>query len=230
MKNIFRDFIDLFYPSLCICCKNRLVNQEPFICLECLSTLPLANHLETEGDHLEKLFYGRLQLENIACFGYFTKGGKFQKIIHEIKYKNNKDLAIYIGKLCGNKLKDSNFIKDIDYIVPVPLHPNRLKKRGYNQSLLLAQGIAEKINLPIIDNNLIRLKDNDSQTTKSKIERWNNIDKIFEVEDKSVFQNKHILIIDDVITTGATIEICTKTILKETKTQISIFGVTQAIQ
>lgn len=229
MKTIFRDFIDLFYPSLCICCNQRLIAQEYFLCLECLYSLPFTNHFEIKENSLNKLFYGRFSIENIVCLGYFSKGGKFQKIIHEIKYKNNKDLAVYIGQRCGNKLKESYFIKDIDYIVPVPLHPNRLKRRGYNQSLLLAQGISEITCLPIIDNNLIRLKDNDSQTTKNKTERLKNIAEIFTIQDKNLFKDKHILIIDDVITTGSTIEICVKTILEESNTLISVFCVAQAI-
>ena len=225
MKTILADFFNLFFPSLCICCKHRLVNQENFLCIECLNDLPITNHLETKKNSLEKVFYGRLSLVGIASFGYFTKGGLFQKIIHEIKYKQNKDLAIYIGQLCGTKLADSYLIKDIDYIIPVPLHGNRLKKRGYNQALLLSQGIAHKINIPIIDNNLVRLIDNDSQTTKSRTERRNNIDEIFGIEDKSLFEGKHMLIVDDVITTGSTIEVCAKKILDCKNTKVSIFTV-----
>lgn len=229
MKTIFRDFLELFFPSLCICCKARLVDQEIFLCIDCLGSLPTTSHLKTETNHLEKLFHGRLKLESAASFGYFSKGGKFQKIIHEIKYRYNQELAIYIGKLCGEKLKNSHFIKDIDYIVPIPLHPIRLKKRGYNQSLLLAQGITQRTNIPIIENNLIRLINNDSQTTKSKIQRWSNIDQIFSINDNSLFENKHILIIDDVITTGATIEVCAKKILDCTNTKVSIYAVCLSI-
>lgn len=221
--SLFRDFLELFYPSLCISCQQRLVEQETFLCTDCLYSLPQTNHVKNKTNQLSKMFYGRLPLESIGAFAYFSKGNCIQKIIHEIKYKQNKKLGFYIGKLCGNELYNSRFIEGIDCIVPVPLHPNRLKSRGYNQSLLIAAAISQKTGIPIIENNLVRIIDNTTQTNKSKAERWYNATNIFTVKNKAVFENKHILLIDDVITTGSTIEVCAKKIISCKNTKISIY-------
>lgn len=224
MMSILNYFLDLFYPKLCICCGNRLIVEEQFICLHCMYNLPKTNHLSSECNKLEDFFAGRFPFVKISAFAYFVKGGSIQKIVHEIKYKNNPKLGIYIGKLCGKDIiKDSNF-ENIDYIVPIPLHKERLRKRGYNQSLMIAKGISEVTRKPINSDNLIRIIDNPSQTKNSRFSRWKNAEGIFEIKDKSIFENKHILLIDDVITTGSTVEVCSKLTLKCVNTKISIYA------
>lgn len=225
---LFRDFVELFYPSLCISCKQRLFNNEPFLCITCLCNLPKTNHLINSKNKLSYSFHGRLPLEGIAAFGYFTKGNCIQKIIHEIKYKKNKQLGLYIGEMCGEELQNSNFIKQIDCIVPVPLHPKREKKRGYNQSSLIALGISKKTGIPVIEKNLIKTINNTTQTLKSRSERWHTTNDMFAIRDNTIFESKHILLIDDIITTGSTIEVCAKRILSCTGSKISIycFGLT----
>lgn len=228
MTSILNHFLELFFPRLCICCDTRLVKGEEYMCLGCLYKLPKTDHLEkiekNKDSELEELFAGRFPFCHIAAFGYFVKGGYIQKIIHEIKYKNNPEFGFFIGVLCGKEMRKFNRFTDIDLIVPVPLHKSRLKKRGYNQSLLIAKGISSILGKQISEGNLIRKIDNPTQTKNLRFERWKNTEGIFDILDSSIFENKHILLIDDVITTGSTIETCAKLILQCHNSSISIYS------
>lgn len=228
-KTILNYFFELFFPRLCVCCEDRLIDHEKSICLNCLHKLPTTNHLTTPDNKLEVFFAGRFPFVRIASFAYFAKGGSIQKIVHEIKYKNNPQLAFYIGELCGKEILKSEFFGEIDYIVPIPLHRKRLKQRGYNQALMIAKGISHKTGFVVSEDNLIRIINNPSQTKSSRFERWKNTEGIFEIKDKKLFQGKHILLVDDVITTGSTIEVCAKIILLCPEAKISIFTVGVAI-
>lgn len=222
---IWNSFLELFYPSLCVCCSKRLIDQETFICSTCLYNLPKTDHLNQSPNRLEKSFWGRFPFENMASFCYFSKEGIVQKIIHEIKYKKNQQLGFYMGELCGIDLNESTFLYSIDAIVPVPIHPKKLKKRGFNQALVIAKGISKETKIPIIENNLIRTIDNTSQTAKTRIERRKNIEHSFAVKDSLLFKGKHILIVDDVLTTGSTLEVCAKRILLCAESKISIYTI-----
>nr|WP_297165010.1 ComF family protein [uncultured Dysgonomonas sp.] len=228
-KTILNHFLELFFPRLCVCCEDRLIEDEKSICLNCLHKLPKTNHLSTRDNKLEVFFAGRFPFERIASFAYFVKGGSIQKIIHEIKYKNNPQFALYMGEICGKEIIKSGFFEEVDYIVPIPLHKKRLKQRGYNQALLIAKGISSKTGFEVSEDNLIRIINNPSQTKNSKFERWKNTEGIFDIRDKNLFQGKHILLIDDVVTTGSTIEVCAKLILSCPEARISVFTIGIAI-
>lgn len=229
MKKIFCDLLDLLFPRFCPACQNRLGEYERHICLNCLSRIPKTNNHREVGNKLEEFFAGRIPFQRIASFAYFVQGGMMQSIIHELKYKNNPDIGIYIGELCGNDLKNSDFIHDIDYIVPVPLHPKRLKERGYNQSEKIAEGISFKTGLSLDSRTVIRVKNNPSQAkSDSREARWANVENIFTLTDKSKFEGKHILLVDDVLTTGSTLESCAKEILKTSNCTISILTIASA--
>ncbi|MDU1890233.1 MAG: phosphoribosyltransferase family protein [Dysgonomonas sp.] len=225
MKTIFRNILNLFFPDLCVVCQNRLIEGEQHICVDCLLLIPKTNFHLHPDNRLEQFFAGRIPFERIAAYAYFVKGGSVQSIIHELKYKNNPDIGCFIGQLCGNSVKDSDFISDIDLLVPVPLHPKRQKQRGYNQSLEICKGISGITQIPIDDKTLIREVNNLSQTKNSRFDRWQNVTDIFAMTDYESFRDKHILLVDDVITTGSTLESCVKEILKFTKCRISIFAV-----
>ncbi len=229
MMSIFKHLLELFFPPLCPCCNIKLTQEEKHICLSCLYTLPYTNHLNENNNKLEDFFAGRIPFTRIASLLYFTKGGSTQKIVHEFKYHNNPELALFVGRLCGKKISEHPLSHTIDIIVPIPLHKKRLRKRGYNQSLMIAKGIAEIIDRPIDTNNLIRKINNPSQTKNSRFERWKNTEGIFEIKDSTIYENKHILLIDDVITTGSTLEVCAKLILKSPNSKISIYSVGSAI-
>lgn len=225
MKNIFHSFLNLFFPDLCVVCNDRLTEGEQHICTDCLILLPRTNfHLQPDN-RLEQFFAGRIPFQHIAAYAYFVKGGSIQSVIHELKYKRNPQIGHYIGQLCGENLRGSSFIADVDILVPVPLHPKREKERGYNQSLEICKGISEVTGIPIDSNTLIRKVNNKSQTKNSRFDRWKNVEDIFSITDSTAFQNKHILLVDDVITTGSTLESCVKEILKCDGARISIYAV-----
>lgn len=225
MKTIFHNFLDLFFPNLCVVCKQRLSEGEQHICTDCLLLLPKTNfHLQPDN-RLEQFFAGRFPFQHIAAFAYFVKGGSIQHIIHELKYNRNPHIGRFIGGLCGENIKNSDFISSIDMLVPVPLHPKRQKERGYNQSLEICKGISHITGIPINSDALLRKVNNPSQTKNARFDRWKNVEDIFHVVTPETFANKHILLVDDIITTGSTLESCAKEILKCTNSKISIYSV-----
>ncbi|MFV0419031.1 MAG: ComF family protein [Dysgonomonas sp.] len=225
MRNIFHDFLSLFFPDLCVVCRQRLNEGELHICTDCLLLLPKTNYHLQPDNRLEQFFAGRIPFEHIAAFAYFVKGGSIQQIIHELKYNNNPEIGYYIGQLCGENIKDSRFISSIDLLVPVPLHPKRQKQRGYNQSLEICKGISDITGVIVDSDTLIRTVNNPSQTKNSRFDRWQNVEDIFSITNQTIFNNKHILLVDDVITTGSTLESCAKEILKCEGCKVSIFAV-----
>jgi len=226
MMKIFSDLADLFFPKLCVHCSKRLVEAERHLCIDCIDKLPRTRYYEIAGNRLEEFFAGRFPFHRIASFCYYVKGGIIQSAIHSLKYQNNPHIGFFIGELCGQEMSCSEFFKDIDMIVPVPLHPLREKKRGYNQSLKIAEGLSSKANIPVNSNILKRAVNNDSQTKHSKFERWDNTANIFQVEKSQNIDNMHILLLDDVITTGSTIESCADVILSAGKNvKISIYSI-----
>ncbi len=225
MKTIFHNFLDLFFPNLCAVCKQRLSEGEQHICTDCLLLIPKTNfHLQSDN-RLEHFFAGRFPFQHIAAFAYFVKGGSIQHIIHELKYNRNPHIGRFIGELCGENIKNSDFISSIDILVPVPLHPKRQKERGYNQSLEICEGISHITAIPINSDTLLRKVNNPSQTKNARFDRWKNVEDIFHVVTPETFANKHILLVDDIITTGSTLESCAKEILKCTNSKISIYSV-----
>ncbi|NDV70222.1 ComF family protein [Dysgonomonas sp. 25] len=226
---IFTNLLDFFFPALCVACERRLHEHEAHLCLDCLSELPKTDYHGQRENKLEAFFAGRVPFVRVAAYAHFVKGGMMQAIIHDLKYKNNPSLGHFMGELCGNDLKESDFVRDIDYIVPVPLHPKRQRKRGYNQSEALAKGISLKTGIPVDYEIVKRAKNNPSQAKSSSREaRWKNVENIFVLTDKSKFEGKHILLIDDVLTTGSTLESCARVILQCPSCRISIYTLAAA--
>jgi ComF family protein len=173
-----------------------------------LYKIPRTNNFLKENNSAEILMAGRIPFERIATFSYFVEGGVLRPMIHKLKYYNGKNIGLLLGKMFGEDLLSSDFISNIDIILPVPLHPKKQRLRGYNQAEVIANGISEATKIPVITNNLTRLVFNPTQTKRTKTERWENVSGIFEIKDSTVFESKHILLVDDVITTGSTIEAC----------------------
>jgi ComF family protein len=221
MKNILTEFLNLFFPKTCLACGDYLDKSEEYLCLNCVFNLPKTNYHNFPENEIEQRFWGKVPVERATAFLHFEKESSPQKLLHALKYHGEKELGKTFGIRFGNELLTSGF-RDIDLIVPVPLHAKKLKKRGYNQSEWIAKGIAEKLKKPIDTENLIRTVENSTQTKKGLIERWENVSEIFRLKDKNIFENKHILLVDDVLTTGATIESCCKAILQSANTKISI--------
>jgi ComF family protein len=223
MKNILSDFLSLLYPDLCIICNENLLKSEQNICIKCLNEIPVTNYHLTKNNPVDKRFWGKTDIESATSFYFFTKGSPFQKLIHELKYRNNKEIGVYFGKYAASNIATSTFFEGIDLIVPIPLHPAKYKKRGYNQSELLCKGIADYTGYITDFTNLKRIKETETQTKKSVYDRYINTSGIFEVQNPEIFENKHILLVDDVLTTGSTLEAAAQELLKCTGTKVSIF-------
>lgn len=216
------DLTELFFPTLCITCGNRLISQEKFLCIDCWRDLPVTNFHLNKKNKVTQLFWGRVEIENATSFFSYKKGSKYTQLIHFIKYKGLKELGFETGRKFGFTLLSSEDFNTIDFIVPVPLHPKKLKIRGFNQSDWIAKGIAESLQKPVSNKNLFRKIHTSTQTRKNRFERWQNVESIFGVNYPKEFHDKHILLIDDVVTTGSTLEACAFQILKLDNTKVSI--------
>ena len=201
-------FIGLFYPSVCAACGNSLYKWEHIVCTRCKAFLPKTGYELNEDNPLARMFYGKVRLKAVtACF-FFSKEGKVQHLIHELKYKGNADAGVFLGQELGKSIREAPLFQDLNYLIPVPLHPKREKERGYNQSMMIAKGISEVTGIPVGDKYLVRSVNTATQTHKSKEERWKNVKDIFEVKHPEQLEDKYVLLIDDVLTTGATLEAC----------------------
>lgn len=205
---LFRDFFSLIYPNNCLACGNNLFRNEHIICTSCLFHLPKTNYHLEKDNPISQTFWGRTQINTAAAYYYFSKAGKVQHLVHQLKYKGKKEVGIYIGELYGKELMNTESFGKTDVIIPVPLHPKKEKKRGFNQSEVFAIGLSSSMKLPIDTTSLIRTFASETQTKKTRFKRWENVKEIFSLQDAEKLKNKHILLVDDVITTGATIEAC----------------------
>ena len=219
---LFDDIISLFYPRLCAGCNISLVKGEELLCLNCIADLPRTNYHLTVENPVFQQFLGRVPIELATSFCRFDKGGRLQHLLHQLKYKGNREIGYKMGTLFGNDLINSAVYCTIDEIIPVPLHPRKEKKRGFNQSTEICKGLSEAMNRPLITGNLIREIHTDSQTRKGRFERWENVSGIFRVKNSLVFEDKHLLLVDDVVTTGATLEACCIPLLQIHGVRVSI--------
>ena len=225
---MLKDFVSLIFPTICASCGKSLYKNEQSICLYCCYNLPKTNyHLQTENP-VTTLFWGRVAVYSAAAYFNFGKGGKVQHLIHELKYKGNQEVGITLGKMYGVDLAQSDLFNSVSVIIPVPLHAKKLKKRGYNQSECFAKGLAETMAVAVDLKTLIRAKASETQTKKSRFSRWKNVETIFQLKENKSLQGKHILLVDDVITTGSTLEACVQTLLQIPDVKISIATIAYA--
>ena len=208
----FRDWLDsilnLFYPRVCAACGEALLKDEETVCLKCRYTLPRTGYELNPDNPVAQSFYGRVPFHAVTSCFFFAKSGKVQHLIHQLKYKGNKEAGVFLGQQIGESIKEAPLFQGIDFLIPVPLHPKREKQRGYNQSLMIAQGIHEVTGIPIGDKCLVRVVYTATQTHKTAEERYKNVKDIFEIRFPEELEGKHVLLIDDVLTTGATLESC----------------------
>ena len=216
------NFLELFFPAICITCGNRLASRGNFLCFDCWQDLPVTNfHLNPENK-VAQLFWGRVQLESATSFFSYKKGSRYQKLIHSIKYKGMKELGFETGQRFGSVLKDADQFCSVEAILPVPLHPKKLKMRGYNQCEWIADGISQAMEVPLTTDILFRKVFSLTQTRKNRFERWQNVEGIFGVNKPEQLTGKHILLIDDVVTTGSTLEACACHLLNIEGVKVSI--------
>lgn len=228
MKNIISDFVSLLYPNLCIICGQNLLKSEHQLCVSCLNSIPRTGYHLLKDNPVEKRFWGKVPVFRATAFFYFQKGSQFQKLLHELKYRDNKEIGETMGKYAAVELLESIDFSSIDVIIPIPLHPQKYAKRGYNQSEWIGKGLAQIFDKPQDTSTLIRTIENTTQTKKSVFERYENTEGIFELTDKKTLENKHVLLVDDVLTTGSTIEAAINTLLRVKDIKISIFTLASA--
>lgn len=229
MYDLWDDFISLLFPRLCYGCGNHLLRNEVLICTGCYISIPRTNFHLKEDNPVAQLFWGRCLIEKAAAFSYYTRDSRIRHLIHQLKYKGIKDVGPEIGRIYARSLCKSGFFDDIDIIVPVPLHPSKRRKRGFNQSELISDGIAEVSGLATDYTTVKRVTRTSTQTRKSRYDRWTNVEGIFEVANPERLMGKHILLVDDVITTGSTIEACAGEILRIEGTRVSVLALAYAV-
>lgn len=222
VKSYLKDFSHLLYPHNCEGCGTDVLNDDAILCTKCLLELPETNFCNTKNNPVEKTFYGRLNIANATSAYYFTKDSLLQHLMFQLKYRNNKNVGIYLGKQLGYQLQQAERFKDVDILIPLPLNPKKEMQRGYNQSTIICEGIASVWQKPIVKNAVARIQFTETQTQQDRIHRWQNMQHVFAVTDENLIRGKHVLLIDDVVTTGATLESCGNAILQIPETKLSI--------
>jgi ComF family protein len=219
----------LFFPHVCKCCYAEISQHDQYICPGCLADLPYTGFTQLYANPVEKIFFGRVPVEAATSLFFFTPASSVQKLIHQIKYNGQQQLAVYLGKMMGREMQASPRFEGLDMIVPLPLFKTREKQRGYNQAALLAVGISDTTGLPLAGKAVKRVRESLSQTRKTRAERWQNVEGLFSVSE-NLGENRHILLVDDVITTGATLDACASAILREKGNKVSIMTLAYAMQ
>jgi ComF family protein len=221
-NRMFKSLLYLFFPPICAGCKTVLIANENVICTKCRHEIPLTqHHLNPENEAFKK-FYGRIPVEHVSALLYFHKKGIVQELIHSLKYRGQEDIGTALGEWYAEELKSHQQLQNVDSIIPVPLHPKKLRERGYNQVSQFGNALAKSLQIPINNEILFRQVYSKTQSQKNRLGRTEGIDTIFDVKFTESDHNKHFLLIDDVITTGATLEVCAKALLKIPGAKISI--------
>jgi ComF family protein len=222
LREIKESLLHLAFPHVCEGCGSDQLESAQLLCLRCLSSLPATNFHLHPNNPIEKIFWGRIPVTYAASQYYFTKESMMQHLMHQFKYKGNKELGLYLGQLMGFAFAGSNRFSFVDALVPLPLHRSKEHKRGFNQAALLCEGIATVLKKPVLKDAVTRRGSTESQTKKGRIQRWQNMEGRFEIGQTKALEGRHILLVDDVITTGATLEACGRELLKAENIQLSI--------
>jgi ComF family protein len=222
---MFEQFVNgllsIIYPRFCAVCGNTLLNNEKVLCLSCYAALPRTRFHNDPENEVARLFWGRVPFANATSFIFFNKDSAYRQILHELKYRDQRQVGTEMGRLFGLELKETLF-SQVDLIHPIPLHYLKHRKRGYNQSEMIAQGIAQVLSIPVRTDLVVRKTETMTQTKKTRYERWLNVKDTFQVQDFESLCNRHVLLVDDVITTGATIEACANSLLAVSGITLSV--------
>ncbi|MCY2686306.1 ComF family protein [Salinimicrobium sp. TH3] len=219
---MFHDFLNLLYPKLCNSCESTLKTNENILCTSCLHELPIADHHLEKDNPVEKIFYGRIPVENATSLLLFEKKGMVQKLIHNLKYRGHKEIGPFLGTWLGSELKEIPAWQKITMVIPVPLHQKKLRIRGFNQVAGFGEEIAKAFEVPYREDLLLKITATKTQTLKKRLARWGTIDETFVVKDPGILENAHVLLVDDLVTTGATLEACAHKLLQIPNLKISI--------
>jgi ComF family protein len=222
LTTIWNGFSHLFFPHVCAGCGADNISTLSPLCIRCTNRLPLTNFHLHANNPVEKDFWGRLPLAGATALCHFTAGSLIQHLLHQLKYRGNKEAGYFLGRIMGYSLNSAERFNNIDLLVPLPLFAARQKKRGYNQAAVLCRGIGTVMQLPVTESAVVRLSATETQTRKNRIERWANMEGKFELVNPAAIAGKHVLLVDDVVTTGATLEACGHELLKAPGVKLSI--------
>jgi len=229
-KEYLADLFSLFYPNICLSCSQALLKNESIICFRCEGELPHAEHLNNTENKLAQRFWGRVPVVGAAALLQFQKGGNVQHLMHQMKYKGRREVGEYIANLFGQQLKEPDcIISNVDLVVPVPLHWKKLKIRGYNQCDSFAGAVAEILGVPWSATAIERVQQNVAQARRKRYDRWGNVAGIFSIKNEQQLTGKHVLLVDDIVTTGATAEACMQSILMADNTKVSFLAMSMAL-
>ncbi|RKE98550.1 ComF family protein [Ichthyenterobacterium magnum] len=219
---MIKNLLNLFFPKACLGCQNYLNDNEIYICTSCRHELPVTNFHFDDNDTIKKVLYGRVKLEHATALLHFSKKGIVQQLMHNLKYRGYEDIGLFLGQWLGAELKTINGYNTIDVVVPVPLHKSKFRKRGYNQVTKFGASIAEDLDAEFNSSTLIKTAATRTQVFKSRLKRSSDNDAIFAISEQQNLKGKHILLVDDIITTGATIEHCVNALLVIEGVKISV--------
>lgn len=222
MVNILNNIVSAFFPAICLGCSSKLIHQEQHICTHCRHNLPFTSYHKHSENPVMNSFYGRIFLENATSLLHYKKNGMVQQLLHQLKYKGQQEVGTILGNMLGTDLKNEVSYQTITHIIPVPLHKKRLRKRGYNQVTTFGKQLSTHLEATYVDDVLIKVSNTKTQAFKKRAARWMTAQHSFEVENFEKLENAHILLIDDVITTGATLEACANALKKIPNIKISI--------
>lgn len=218
---LFNDILDMIYPRYCMGC-DSLLDSDDVVCFDCMDELPYTDFFKHDNNPIKEIFYGRIIIQHGGSLLFYTKESLTQRLIFNLKYENNHHAGKLIGILMAKELSSTDWINEIDVITPMPMHRKKQRVRGYNQATIIAQSLSDNLNIPMNEEIIIKSIHTETQTHKTREERWQSMQHVFEVKDKNALAGKHILLVDDVITTGASIEACGNKILSIENTKLSI--------
>jgi ComF family protein len=228
LKRIFESAAHLFYPHVCTGCGSDILPKENQLCARCINNLPATGFASHPHNPVEEIFWGRIKLAAAHSEFYFDKEALIQHLVHQLKYKNNQSIGMYLGEMMAKTLQSSKRFEHIDALVPLPLFPEKERKRGYNQAAIICNGMSQVMNIPVLKDKLQRQRYTETQTKKHRAERWENVEGSFIVHDTAALKGKHLLLVDDVVTTGATLEAAGMVLLKVPDVTLSIATLTLA--
>ncbi|MEM7484542.1 MAG: ComF family protein [Bacteroidota bacterium] len=225
MAKILNDINNILLPKVCFGCNTQITRGERILCAVCRHELPLTDYNYTDPNTVDHIFYGRIPINKAMSFVFFTKNGIVKNLLHYLKYKNQEQIGAFFGDWIGSSLQEEKMLKNVDIVVPIPLHPKKKQKRGYNQVALFAERIAQSINAEYRDDILLKVVNTKSQTKKDRQLRWENAKDIFQLNVQAKKDFTHVLLVDDVITTGATIEAAAQTLFKIEGICVSVLSI-----
>ncbi|WP_374949903.1 ComF family protein [Mucilaginibacter sp.] len=228
LRTYLGDFVSLIFPQLCVACRASLMANEDLLCTDCLYNLPFTNFHQQPDNSVARQFWGKLSINGAYALYYFNKGGHIQNMMHQFKYNGMHKIGNLLGQIAGRQLSQSVVFNAADVIIPVPLHKKRLRERGYNQSACFAEGLAQKLDATVDIDNLVRRVATKTQTHKSRFARFENMKEVFEVARPDDLAGKHVLLVDDIVTTGSTLEACGIELLKVPGLTLSIATIAYA--